>query len=67
MRSLHGVRFGRQFTSELVAGTSVPVLGFGTWELPKKEATNATKFALQHGIRLIDTAAICEAFLRVFA
>jgi 2,5-diketo-D-gluconate reductase B len=39
-----------------VQGTSVPVLGFGTWQLSGAEAREATRHALEIGYRQIDTA-----------
>jgi diketogulonate reductase-like aldo/keto reductase len=38
----------------------MPQLGFGTWQLSKKDAENGVFFALKEGYRLIDTAAIYE-------
>lgn len=35
---------------------SMPLLGFGTWQIEDAEATQATEFALQAGYRHIDTA-----------
>lgn len=34
----------------------MPLLGFGTWQIPDDEATAATAFALETGYRHIDTA-----------
>lgn len=34
----------------------MPLLGFGTWQIPDDEATAATAFALEAGYRHIDTA-----------
>ncbi|HUP87496.1 MAG TPA: aldo/keto reductase [Acidimicrobiales bacterium] len=39
-----------------VQGTSVPALGFGTWQLSGAEAREATRHALEIGYRQIDTA-----------
>lgn len=39
-----------------VQGTSVPALGFGTWQLKGDEAREATRHALEIGYRQIDTA-----------
>lgn len=36
----------------------IPQIGFGTWQLNKKDAEEAVFFALKTGYRLIDTAAI---------
>ena len=35
---------------------SMPLLGFGTWQIENSEATGATEFALEAGYRHIDTA-----------
>jgi diketogulonate reductase-like aldo/keto reductase len=35
---------------------SMPLLGFGTWQIENSEATAATEFALEAGYRHIDTA-----------
>jgi 2,5-diketo-D-gluconate reductase A len=39
-----------------LAGGSMPLLGFGTWQIEDSEATGATEFALEAGYRHIDTA-----------
>ena len=39
-----------------VQGTSVPLLGFGTWQIEGSEATEAVRDALEIGYRQIDTA-----------
>ena len=41
-------------------GKSVPVLGFGTWQLRDADCTKAVDFALNNGYRHIDTAQIYE-------
>ena len=41
---------------ELSNGISIPKLGFGTWLLEGKDATDATDMAISCGYRLIDTA-----------
>lgn len=44
-------------TYALNNGTKIPVIGFGTWQIPNgSEAYNATTFALKSGYRHIDTA-----------
>ncbi len=43
-------------TVTLNDGHSMPLLGFGTWQIPDNEATEATLNALQAGYRHIDTA-----------
>lgn len=44
-------------TYELNNGTHIPVIGFGTWQIPNgDEAYDATTFALKSGYRHIDTA-----------
>jgi diketogulonate reductase-like aldo/keto reductase len=40
----------------LTSGASMPLLGFGTWQIEDSEATGATEFALEAGYRHIDTA-----------
>ncbi|MBO0708944.1 MAG: aldo/keto reductase [Candidatus Dormibacteraeota bacterium] len=37
-------------------GRSIPILGFGTWQLRGREAYDAVRFALETGYRHIDTA-----------
>ena len=39
-----------------VQGTSVPLLGFGTWQIEGSDATDAVRDALEIGYRQIDTA-----------
>jgi len=41
-----------------VQGTSVPLLGFGTWQIEGSDATEAVRDALEIGYRQIDTARI---------
>ena len=41
---------------ELTSGASMPLLGFGTWQIEDSEATASTEFALEAGYRHIDTA-----------
>lgn len=41
-------------------GAEIPQLGFGTWQIPGREATASVKKALETGCRLIDTAAAYE-------
>ena len=43
-----------------VQGTSVPRLGFGTWQIEGSEATDAVRDALEIGYRQIDTARAYE-------
>jgi diketogulonate reductase-like aldo/keto reductase len=44
-------------TYTLNNGTTIPVIGFGTWQIPNgDDAYNATTFALKNGYRHIDTA-----------
>ncbi len=40
----------------LPSGATMPLLGFGTWQLKGGEALQATEWALRAGYRLIDTA-----------
>jgi len=41
---------------EIAPGVSMPLLGFGTWEMRGKEAQNAVAHALEVGYRHLDTA-----------
>jgi len=43
---------------ELNNGVQIPRLGFGTWELARQSVIEPVKWALEKGIRLIDTASI---------
>lgn len=45
-----------QPTTQLATGQAMPLLGFGTWQIPDEEATAATVAALEAGYRHIDTA-----------
>ncbi len=46
-------------TYTLNTGTTIPKIGFGTWQIPNgKEAYDATAFALRSGYRHIDTARV---------
>jgi len=45
-------------TAKLNNGVEIPLLGFGTWGLTAKKAYQAILWALEKGIRLIDTATI---------
>jgi len=45
---------------KLNTGASIPPIGFGTWQLSKKDAEEGVFFAIKEGYRLIDTAAIYE-------
>lgn len=45
-----------QPTAQLSSGRAMPLLGFGTWQIPDDEATAATTAALEAGYRHIDTA-----------
>ncbi len=38
-------------------GVKIPLLGFGTWQIPNEEAYEAVTLALKNGYRHIDTAA----------
>ena len=40
-----------------VQGASVPLLGFGTWQIEGSDATDSVRDALEIGYRQIDTAA----------
>jgi 2,5-diketo-D-gluconate reductase A len=43
-------------TVELRSGTTMPMVGFGTWQLRGEQAYDAVSFALETGYRHIDTA-----------
>lgn len=43
-------------TVTLASGAEMPLLGFGTWQIPESEAPAATTAALETGYRHIDTA-----------
>lgn len=43
-------------TAALSSGGQMPLLGFGTWQIPDNQAQEATGFALEAGYRHIDTA-----------
>jgi len=46
-------------TYTLNNGTNIPMIGFGTWQIPNgAEAYNSTAFALKNGYRHIDTALV---------
>jgi diketogulonate reductase-like aldo/keto reductase len=44
-------------TTELHDGAEIPCLGFGVFQIPPEETAGAVSTALDHGYRLIDTAA----------
>ena len=41
-------------------GISMPLLGLGVYDMHAQEAVNATRFAIETGYRLIDTASMYE-------
>lgn len=45
-------------TASLPSGASIPLLGFGTWQLTGDTATQATSAALRVGYRHLDTATV---------
>ena len=45
-----------QETVQLADGGSIPLIGFGTWQLTGKDAYNGVRAALETGYRHIDTA-----------
>ncbi|KKN30275.1 hypothetical protein LCGC14_0835610 [marine sediment metagenome] len=47
-------------TIRLNIGVEMPMLGFGTWNLRMKDGYKAVLWALEKGIRLIDTATVYE-------
>ena len=44
-------------TKTLSNGVIIPLIGFGTWQIPNEEAHQAVTLALKNGYRHIDTAA----------
>jgi 2,5-diketo-D-gluconate reductase A len=44
----------------LTGGGRMPLLGFGTWQISNREASQATAYALQAGYRHIDTATMYQ-------
>ncbi|KAI5456691.1 aldehyde reductase [Mariannaea sp. PMI_226] len=49
---------GRSF--KLNSGYSIPLIGLGTWQSGPNEVANAVEFALKHGYRHIDAAAVYD-------
>ena len=49
-----------QTTLKLKSGTSVPALGFGTWQLKGKTCYDSVRYALEVGYKHVDTAAVYE-------
>jgi diketogulonate reductase-like aldo/keto reductase len=49
-----------QLSVSMPSGSSMPMLGFGTWQLTGPEACEATRHALTVGYRHIDTAAVYD-------
>jgi diketogulonate reductase-like aldo/keto reductase len=45
-------------TASLTGGTSIPLLGFGTWQIKGDDAVRATAAALESGYRHLDTATV---------
>ena len=45
-------------TVTLTAGSAIPLLGFGTWQIKGDDAVRATSTALEAGYRHIDTATV---------
>src|SRR6476661_6571921 len=45
-------------TLTLTNGTSIPLLGFGTWQITGDDAVRATTAALEAGYRHLDTATV---------
>ncbi|MFI0485418.1 aldo/keto reductase [Actinomadura sp. 9N215] len=45
-------------TVNLPGGTALPVIGFGTWELRRKQAYESVRAALEIGYRHLDTATL---------
>jgi 2,5-diketo-D-gluconate reductase A len=55
MTNTSGVGF-TEFAWDLPDGVRMPLLGFGTWQISGRRATDAVSLALQAGYRHIDTA-----------
>jgi 2,5-diketo-D-gluconate reductase A len=51
-----GDRLTAERTVELASGTTMPLLGLGTWQARGSDAVDAVRFALAAGYRHIDTA-----------
>ena len=47
-----------QDTADLAAGGRMPLLGFGTWQIKGKKATESVGWALEAGYRHLDTATV---------
>src|ERR1700759_3433188 len=45
-------------TVTLAAGSAMPLLGFGTWQIKGDDAVRATSAALEAGYRHLDTATV---------
>src|SRR5690349_17540561 len=45
-------------TVTLTAGSKMPLLGFGTWQIKGDDAVRATSAALEAGYRHLDTATV---------
>lgn len=60
--SLAAVAYGQAIDVQIPIGAStlepIPLLGFGTWNLDRSNATEAVSYAIQTGYRHIDCAAI---------
>ncbi len=57
MASSHGQSGSHDRNVTLSGGTSVPLLGFGTWQLRGRQAYDSVRTALDVGYRHVDTAA----------
>ncbi len=55
MTNTSGIGF-TEFAWDLPGGVRMPLLGFGTWQISGRRATDAVSLALQAGYRHIDTA-----------
>ena len=55
MTNTSGVGF-TEFAWDLPGGVRMPLLGFGTWQISGRRATDAVSLALAAGYRQIDTA-----------
>jgi diketogulonate reductase-like aldo/keto reductase len=49
-----------QDAADLAGGGRMPLLGFGTWQIKGKKATNAVGWALDAGYRHLDTATVYD-------
>src|ERR1700761_4854998 len=60
-------RPSRAETVQIADGVSIPLVGFGTWQLADNDAYNGVRTALELGCRHIDTATAYQNETRVGA